>query len=167
MKQDREAVVTPLLTKSITSKWVNTRDEALLCKELTMVNEYVYAHVSIIKWHFRHTQPRTTNPRFKNMYQRCHVINIMSISQGLCLQCSFEHYGVYGVCCCHILVICDGKVKIDMIHFIFWRKYHLFKLRRNYGKATRFFNKWALSELQGPRVSLLLSSDLSSYSFFW
>ena len=105
-----------------------------------MVNEYAYACISRKKWYVRHTKPKTTNHRVKPMYQRCHVINAISTSQGNFLQCSCDHFGIFGICCRHILVVCDGKVQFDMIHFTFWRKYQFYKGRKNYERATRYLN---------------------------
>ena len=109
----------------------------------------------------RHTKPKTTNHRVKHMYQRCHVINAISTSQGKYLQCSCDQYDIFGICCHHILVVCDGKIQVDMIHFTFWRKYQFFKARQTYERVTIFFNKLALFLF---RLHILMHSPLKIYS---
>ena len=82
LKQAGDTVGTHVWTKSITSNILNTRGEALLRQEISMVNEYAYAYVSCTNWYVRHTKPKTTDHRVKPMYQRFHIINAISTSQG-------------------------------------------------------------------------------------
>ena len=92
-----------------------------------MVNEYAYACVFCTKWYMRHKKPKTNNHRVKHMYQSCHVINFISKSQGKYLQCSCDYFGIFVIYFRHILVVYYGKVKVDMIHFTFWRRYIFLK----------------------------------------
>ena len=90
---------------------------------MDMIDEYAYDHMSLVKWYVRHTKSRATNHRIKTIYQRFNVIDILSTGECQCLIFSCGHNAEYGVCCCHIIVVCNYKLQMYMMHYTYWRKY--------------------------------------------